>query len=171
MGKEGIIKMVELLEEEKILLARLMLNNWSEKDTSGLNEYQKKKYSIFWDTINQRSNFFFNAKDRRVGKTYLLNEIGLELQALGYIVYVLTPFKKQEYFAEKFILNELRDIAGIDRNKLVILADEVMIWDGLNDLLEYCKFCRIPVVGFVRYPDVKPVNYSIFEREYECKWQ
>lgn len=55
-----------------------------------LNTYQQTKYNDFWDAINTGGRLFFNAKPRQAGKTYLINEIGLELQAFGYKVLVVS---------------------------------------------------------------------------------
>jgi len=161
--------MVKIFENEKILLFRLMLDNWSERDITSLNEYQKEKYNIFWDAIDERSNFFFDAKDRRVGKTYLINELGLELQALGYRVYVITPVDCLEYYAERKLYLDPQRYAGMIDSNTVILLDEVFVSENFSDFIDYCRYRQVSVIGFVRYPEMKtkPIN---FEREYECKW-
>ncbi len=110
---------------------------------------------------------FRNGKYRCVGKTYLLNELGFTLQALGYKVLVYTPYKR-EYFAERFIYNS-DNSRGIDRLKTVILFDEVEMYkDETQELIKLFKQLQIPVVGFVRYEDEEPTQ---FKMEYECKWE
>jgi len=110
---------------------------------------------------------FRDGRYRGVGKTYLLNELGFTLQALGYKVLVYTPNKKMEYFAENFIYSS-DNLRGIDNLKTVILFDEVEVFsDEAQELIKLFKQLRIPIVGFVRYKDEEPKQ---FKMEYECKW-
>ena len=110
---------------------------------------------------------------RGKGKTYLLNELGLTLQALGFEVLVYTPYTKMEYFAENFIYSSdytSDNPRRIDKLKTVILFDEVEIDnDETQELIKFFKKYRIPVVGFVRYKDEK-VPMQPFKMEYKCEW-
>lgn len=133
-----------------------------------LTYWQQERFNEFEEAINRKQMLFRNGKYRGVGKTYLLNELALTLQALGYDVYICTPFTQLEYFAEKFI-HWSSDLWGISVENKVILFDEVKIeGDNTIHILELCELHSIPAVGFVRYKeDNEPKQ---FKMEYECKW-
>jgi len=134
-----------------------------------LTDWQQERFDEFEEAIHRKKNLFRNGRIRQLGKTYTLNELGLTLQALGYEVYVYTPFTQLEYFAERFIHNDY-DLRGINILKTVILFDEVKIDDDeVKEILKYSRCCQIPVVGFVRYKDEdeEPIQ---FKTEYECNW-
>lgn len=139
-----------------------------------LTEKQQEIFDDFLDAIEQKQELFLSSHERRMGKTYTLNELAFTLQALGYIVFVLTPFKNQEYFAHRFI-NYLRDLRGINRNKIVIIVDEIRFWNNKNqetqEILEFCSNCKIPVIGYVNYYKNNWISNEIkFKREYSCEW-
>ena len=90
-----------------------------------LTRWQQERFDEFEKAIHKKEMLFRNGKYRQLGKTYLLNELGFTLQALGYKVLVYTPYKR-EYFAEGFIYSS-DNSRGIDRLKTVILFDEVEI--------------------------------------------
>lgn len=132
-----------------------------------LTDWQQERFDEFEKAIHRKEMLFRNGRIRQFGKTYILNELGFTLQALGYEVYVNTPFTQLEYFAERFIHNDY-DLRGINILKTVILFDESKIDnDKTQGILKYCKSCQIPVVGFVRYKDEE---LKEFKTEYECKW-
>ena len=132
-----------------------------------LTDWQQERFDEFEEAIHRKQMLFRNGKYRCVGKTYLLNELGFTLQALGYKVLVYTPYKR-EYFSERFIYNS-DNSRGIDRLKTVILFDEVEMYkDETQELIKLFKQLQIPVVGFVRYEDEEPTQ---FKMEYECKWE
>jgi hypothetical protein len=136
-----------------------------------LTEWQEDKYKIFSEVIEQRGNFFFSSEDRNVGKTYLLNELGLELQALGYTVYILTPYPEHEYFAHGFIYINGDGYRGRLKENTVVLVDEARLY-MMDEFLDYCKWRQIPVIGFVNYrrPYKPEIDKDLFIREYECNW-
>lgn len=146
---------------------------WGNIIEDKLTDFQLNKYNDFWKVINHKENLFFNAKDRAVGKSYLLNEIGFELQILGYRVFLITPCN-QEYFAERMISLHKEDYKGRLQENCVVLVDEVK-WLMMNDFLDYCKYRQVPIIGFVRYEDkykpfLEELNPIKFQREYEFKW-
>ncbi len=132
-----------------------------------LTRWQQERFNEFEEVIHRNEMFFRNSKYRQLGKTYLLNELGLTLQALGYKVLVYTPYDRMEYFAERFIRN-IYDLKGIGRDKIVILFDEANIDnDDIQEIIEYCENYQISIVGFVRYEDEELKEFKI---EFECKW-
>lgn len=132
-----------------------------------LTRWQQERFDEFEKAIHKKEMLFRNDKYRQLGKTYLLNELGLTLQALGYKVLVYTPFKGVEYFADKFIYSS-DNSRGIDKLKTVVIFDEVQMEDDETiELLKLFKMYQIPVVGFVRYKDEELTE---FKTEFECKW-
>lgn len=88
-----------------------------------------------------------NDTDRGIGKSYSLKELGLELQALGYKVFVASYSREMEYYAEKFV-----DVGNIEwslRGQLrpVLMVDDLKA-DELDALTLECWSRRIPVVGY-----------------------
>lgn len=111
---------------------------------------QEEVYNDFAKTINNKETKFLSSKDRAWGKSYVLNELGFELQALGYRVFLLTEFpNSQEHFATDFI-DSLNRFKGLSRDKTVVIVDEYRYRKTL-EILEYCTFYKIPMVGFVDY--------------------
>lgn len=130
-----------------------------------LTDVQQKAFDKFLKRIEQKDMLLLSSEERRIGKTTTLNELALTLQALGYIVYVLTPYQKQEYFAHKFISTDRSNYTNLNVDKLVIIVDEEKR-NKMDEIIEYCDFRKIPVVGYVNYEFDK----EIFNREYKCKW-
>jgi hypothetical protein len=132
-----------------------------------LTKWQQNRFDEFEEAIHRKEMLFRNAKVRGIGKTYLLNELGLTLQVLGYEVLVYTSYDRMEYFAEKFIYNDY-DLQGINILKAIILFDEAKLDnDEVQEILKYSRCCQIPVVGFVRYKDDDLMK---FKTEYKCEW-
>lgn len=114
----------------------------------------------------------YSSEERAWGKTVTLNELGFTLQALGYTVYILTPYRNQEYCGEKFISLDscdYRDFSNIPRDNIVVLADEVRLL-MMKDFIDFCRSYNIALVGFVNYKI--PIIYKEidFKKEYKCEW-
>jgi len=134
-----------------------------------LTEWQQERFDEFEEAIHRKKSLFRNGKYRKLGKTYTLNELGFTLQALGYDVYVYTPYKEMEYFAKGFIWTDY-NLRGLDKSKTVILFDEVKMNDDMTmEILNICSGHEFPVVGFVKYED-EEFNFKTEKTEYECKW-
>jgi hypothetical protein len=89
--------------------------------------------------------------DRGWGKTIVINELGLHLQTMGYIVCLLSPITCIDYCVSK-IIRKAEDLRGKQIDKLVVLIDEEMINSKLFLSVEnFCDIYRISMVGFVRY--------------------
>lgn len=117
-----------------------------------LTEKQQKVFDDFLDAVKNKQILVLSSHQRNIGKTYTLNELAFSLQALGYIVFILTPFKSQDYFAHRFLYDYIRDLCGLDMSKIVIIADEVMYWDNKNiEIFKHCQYYQIPIVGYVNY--------------------
>jgi len=114
-----------------------------------LTEKQQIVFDKFLYSIKQKENYLLLSEDRNIGKTFVLNELAFTLQALGYIVFILTPYKNQEYFANKFVSFDDVDYycRGL-RKDLVIIADEAK-FEMMDEFLNYCKYNKIPVIGYV----------------------
>ena len=132
---------------------------------------QKRDFQWFLKGVEGKEVFFLSSKDRRIGKTYILNELALTLQALGYRVYVLTPYKEQEYYANKFITTSPNEFLGINGHKTVVLADGARYY-MFRELEDYCRVKKIPMVGYVNFEKLekKSDNEELFKREYECNF-
>ena len=85
-----------------------------------LTRWQQERFDEFEEAIHRKERLFRDGRVRQTGKTYLLNELGLTLQALGYKVLVCTPFTQLEYFAENFVYSS-DNLRRIDKLKTVIL--------------------------------------------------
>ncbi len=114
-----------------------------------LTEKQQKVFKKLLHSVERKENYFLSSEDRGIGKTFTLNELAFTLQALGYKVYVLTPYPKQVYYANGIISLDLIDLSGVDDNT-VIIVDGVK-FKKMKQLLEYCKLKRFPVVGYVEF--------------------
>jgi hypothetical protein len=134
-----------------------------------LTEKQQEVLDNFLEAIEQGKNLLLSSENRRIGKTYILNELGFTLQALGYNVFVLTPYKEQEYYANKFISDGIDRFKGFNREKLVILADEAR-YLMMDDIMEYCEYRKVPIVGYVNFYIPRKIEPKEFKREYECIW-
>jgi hypothetical protein len=79
---------------------------------------------------------------------------GFDLQALGYKVFIYTPYKDQDYYANGFVYEGLNNFRGLKKDCTVVIVDEInkcsiREQNNLKELLEYCEYGRIPVVGYV----------------------
>lgn len=107
-------------------------------------------YNKFFNAVMERKTLLFCDNTRQTGKTTLINKLGFELQALGYIVCMHTPFKQQEFVVNRFV-DEERDLRGLDRKRIVVLVDDVIESNlHFKDLVLYCEYSSIPIVGFTR---------------------
>lgn len=113
-----------------------------------LTEEQKKVYKNFLGAIIDKDIKLLSSEQRAWGKSYILNELGFMLQALGYRVFLLTDCY-QDHFATNVFTN-LNSFRGVSINKLVVIVDEY-IYSNMNEILKYCTYFNIPVVGFVDY--------------------
>lgn len=127
-------------------------------------------------SIKKQENLLLSSKERNIGKTFTLNQLALTLQALGYKVYMLTPYRGQEYYADRFISLLEKDYDGLFYDSVVVIVDESR-YIMMNDFLEYCKYRDVPVVGYIDYQNYKTIvdlsetsNQSNFKAEYECEW-
>ncbi len=134
-----------------------------------LTEKQQETFDLFLYIIEQSKIYFLSSEPRRIGKTYILNELGFTLQALGYEVYILTPYPHQEYFANGFISTEPRDFRGMFKDNTIIIVDEER-FELIGELLDYCRSRNIPVVGYVNFDEIKPVEPIEFKTEYKYEW-
>jgi AAA+ ATPase superfamily predicted ATPase len=123
----------------------------------------------FLEVIENKQNLLLSSEDRRIGKTYILNELGFTLQALGYKVYILTPYREQEYYADKFTSCDAKDFQGLFMDKSVVIADEAR-YMMMYDIVGYCEYRKIPIVGYVNFDVPRKIESIEFEREYECTW-
>lgn len=126
---------------------------------------------MFLYSVESKQNLFLSSEPRNIGKTVILNELAFNLQALGYIVLVLTPYRQQEYFGEHFISLDYNDYCNKinGRKNVVIIADEARKVI-MEDFLVFCEHRDIPVIGYVNFRVYKPVEPIEFEREYESIW-
>ena len=117
-----------------------------------LTKKQGDIYKSFVQTITNKDMKLLSSEQRAWGKSYILNELGLELQALGYRVFLLTEFvNHQEHFATDFIdMNSLNKFKGLDGEIIVVLVDEYR-YLKMTEILEFCVYSKIPVVGFADY--------------------
>lgn len=136
-----------------------------------LNGKQQVVFDYFLEKIEERKSCFLSSENRGIGKTFTLNELAFNLQALGYIVYILTPYKNQEYFAHSFISDSMKELYKIDRDILVIIVDESK-YCKLDEIINFCKDYQIPIVGYVdfEFGKIKIKEKIEFKREYDCKW-
>ena len=121
------------------------------------------------ECIEKKENYFLSSEDRNIGKTFMLNELAFTLQTLGYKVFVLTPCRVCEYYGEKFISLDSQCYRGWLANDAVIIADEAR-FEKMEELLDYCKYKSIPVVGYVNFRRSKIPEPIQFKREYEYIW-
>ena len=117
-----------------------------------LTKKQGEIYKSFVQTIVDKDMKLLSSEQRQWGKSYILNELGLELQALGYRVFLLTEFvNHQEHFATDFIdMNSLNKFRGLDREIIVVLVDEYR-YRKMAEILDFCSYHKIAVVGFIDY--------------------
>lgn len=134
-----------------------------------LTENQQNVFDVFMNIIELKAYYFLSSEDRAIGKTHTLNELAFTLQALGYKVYVLTPYGNCEYYAEKYISTSVNDFRDVARDKLVIIVDESRYF-MMDELTDYCIENKIPIIGYVNFGLPKMVNDFDFKQEYECIW-
>jgi len=137
-------------------------------DLNILTEKQQKVLKKMLISIENKKNYFLSSADRNIGKTFTLNKLAFTLQALGYVVYILTPYKEQEYFTHKFISLEPINFKEKLNENVVIIADEAR-FEMMEELLDCCKYKRIPVVGYVNFMRFKPIKIEPYKTEYQCQ--
>ena len=113
---------------------------------------QEAYYNSFERAIQENKCLLFSSEQRAWGKTYILNELGFNLQALEYKVFLLSEhMNHQEHFATDYIdLNRLVKSRGIRLGKLVVIVDEYR-FSKMGEIFEYRIDLNIPMVGFVDY--------------------
>lgn len=99
---------------------------------------------------------FYNAEERGIGKTTIINNLGLEYQSLGYNVIVVTPtFIGAEYIAnERWSVNDRDNRSKSFPSNTIVLVDELKISEAnsLTTLLKrHSSQEEIKVLGFVRF--------------------
>lgn len=115
-----------------------------------LTEKQKAIYLNFIEAINNKEPQLYSSHRRAWGKSYILNELGFELQALEYRVFLLTEYaNSQEHFATD-VFKDNYSMAGIDRTKAVVLVDEYRV-SKIREIFKFCLEREIPIVGFIDY--------------------
>ncbi len=137
-----------------------------------LTEQQQKVLDEMLEYIKKKENYLLSSEDRRIGKTITLNELAFTLQALGYKVFILTPYQNQEYFANSFISLGSWGFSGKFTDNSVVIADEAK-YEMMYEFLDYCKYRNIPVIGYINFNRgkrvlIKPIDD--FKIEYECNW-
>ena len=99
---------------------------------------------------------FYSARERCIGKTVIINNLGLEYQSLGYEVYVATP----TFYSNDYVANEKWDIRSENNrgkyfsDKTIILVDELNIEETdrlINSLKKYPNGDKVKILGFVRF--------------------
>jgi len=114
-----------------------------------LTRKQQFYYDKFEDAIKEKRNLLYSSHQRGWGKSYILKELGLTLQALGYEVYFSSDYNAYEFYATKY-LSKFDNIRGINNYKTVVIVDECR-HSRLINVLNYCESREIPVVGFVDF--------------------
>lgn len=119
-----------------------------------LTEQQQKIFNEFLDSVEKKENNIISSDQKQIGKTTILNELGFDLQALGYKVFVYTPYKNQDYYANGFIYEGLHNFRGLKRDYIVVIVDElnresIREQNNFKELLEFCEYGKIPIVGYI----------------------
>jgi len=125
-----------------------------------LTNSQQAYFDSFLGYVNKRKNLFFSSKQRGIGKTHIINELGFTLQSLGYKVFVFSPHNTiLSYYTNGFVslIDYERTMLGKDKTKTVVLVDEARK-DTMVGLVDYFNFHKIPVVGFVIYTSSSKYN-------------
>ena len=115
-----------------------------------LTEYQQDLFDTFMYHVELGGICLKSIEGRAIGKTHALNELGFNLQALGYEVFVSTITEHIEYFAEMFVSVDSQSWRGMLDDKCVVLVDEIKV-SKMDELIRYCEMRKIPVVGFVNF--------------------
>lgn len=121
-----------------------MINNY--------NEFQETSLRVFSRALEENTHaFIFTDKNERgKGKTFLINDIGLQLQSVGYRVCICSPSNTVEYYANNSIRElSLEEIESVTCS--VILLDSVKISNikDIENTMKYCSNRGISIVGFV----------------------
>lgn len=132
-------------------------------------EKQQNVFDVFLHMIKDRQYYLLSSHERATGKTFCLQELSLTLMALGYKVFILTPSRWVEYFADGYVSEVPKDFRGKLTDNSVIIVDETR-FNTMDDILDYCEYRRIPVIGYVNFGIYIPDNKMIFEKEYKCEW-
>lgn len=107
-------------------------------------------------SVKRRENYILSSRQRKIGKTSIINELGLHLQSLGYNVLLLTTNTRGEYYANRSLSLSKDDYLGIINKNTVVLLDEYDYYK-IDNLLKYCYGRYIPVVG---YANMQGMNNS-----------
>jgi AAA+ ATPase superfamily predicted ATPase len=116
-----------------------------------LYQRQKEYMDLFETYLLNGESKLLSSKQRRWGKTTILNEIGLTYQLLGYRVFLITQYpNSNEHVATNYVSNA-ESIRGY-KEKSIALIDEYYYFDeNLRDILHVFDKLDIPYVGFVDY--------------------
>ncbi len=115
-----------------------------------LDKIQQKIFDVMLNMVKAKQNYLLSSADRGIGKTTILNELAFTLQAIGYKVYLLNPHPVKDYYVNNILTYDIQSFRGLFKSNVVLIADEAR-YEMMDDLLEYCKDKRIPIVGFVNF--------------------
>lgn len=119
-----------------------------------LTDEQERIKNILHIQSNFDSMGLYSAEKRNIGKTTIINNLGLEYQALGYEVFIVTPYiQSTDYLAtERLTIDNSRGKRL--PKKSIILVDEVRLKD-LKKLLSLLddrhKKDGVKILGFVHF--------------------
>ena len=121
-----------------------------------LTEHQQLIKDYLQIQLNLFREGFYDAKDRNIGKTVIINNLGLEYQALGYDVYIATPtFFSNEYLGERYDFKSPDKTRGKRfSDKTIVLVDELDINELLlleESILHQSNGDKVKLLGFIRY--------------------
>lgn len=115
-----------------------------------LTEKQQTVFDVMLNMVDLKQSYLLSSEYRGIGKTIALNELAFTLQSLGYEVYLLNPYPVKEYYVNKIISIYMNDFCGLFKHNSVVIADETK-YSLMDDILDYCKDNKVPIVGFVNF--------------------
>lgn len=139
-----------------------------------LTEKQQTIFDVMLHMVELKQNYLLSSEDRGIGKTITLNELAFTLQALGYEVYLLSPFP-HEFYTDGLFSGYSESYKGRLKNNSVVIVDELR-YENMSDFLDYCEYRNVPVIGFVNFNCSKLNDYQMyfntdkFKLEYKYNW-
>jgi hypothetical protein len=115
-----------------------------------LTEQQQKVFDVMLHMARVRQSYLLSSEDRGIGKSITLNELAFTLQTIGYDVYLLNPHPVKDYYVNNIIALDSKSYEGLFRENSVVIADESR-YEMMDDILEYCKYKKVPIVGYVNF--------------------